>query len=168
MAELEKDNVIFVDINDDLQTILSCFKHNQISHVPVTSDQKLVGMISKTDVVEYLYDQHQEKAGLSFEDFLKNTQAKELMMQPLIEAKTADTQMMILEKLLTHEVSSVVIRNEDNKVAGIVTDKDMLRYLTKDKEENMSFSEKLSLHLAQWLENHGIIRVSKALSDIGI
>lgn len=168
MENLKDDNIVFVNTQDDLHTVLSCFKINKISHVPVKDESKLVGIISKTDVVEYLYD-HQEDLGTeSFASALKKIKAKEVMMQPLVKARTSDTQMFIMEKLIDHDISSVVLQDDDGKLAGIVTDKDMLHYLLRDKESSMSFTDKLGGHIVQWMDQNGILRISKALSDIGI
>ncbi len=168
MQDLEQKNFVYVSSDDDLQTVLSCFKVNQISHVPVIVDRKVVGMISKTDVVEYLYDHIEDLGNESFAKLVETVKAKEVMMQPLLEAKTTDSEMLIAEKLLSHQVSSLILKDEDGDTAGIITDKDLLNYLVREKEDDMSFGEKLGLHMAQWLESHGLFRVSKALSDIGI
>lgn len=165
---MEEKNLIYLSSDDDLKTVLACFKFNKISHVPVTIEKKIVGMISKTDVVEFLHDHQNEYSTDSLEHMLSSVQAKELMIQPLIEAQETDTEMDLLEKLLLKEVSSVVIRNDQGQLTGIVTEKDMLKYLTGRLEDKLSFSEKLSLHIVRWLDNHGLIRLSRMLGDIGI
>ena len=168
MDELKDDNIIYVSTEDDLKTILTCFKVNRISHVPIMNENKIVGIISKTDVVEYLHNNYEELDSQTFSTISHNVKAKELMIQPLVEASVDDTEMFLLEKLLSHQVSSVVIKNNDGHIAGIVTEKDMLKYLTGKKEQELSFTEKLGLHTVQWLNKNGIVRISKALADIGI
>ncbi len=168
MENLNKDNVVYVSTDDDLKTVLSCFQVNQISHVPVMSENKLVGMISKTDVVEYLYNNGEKFDSQSFAETMQSIKAKELMVQPLIEAKTSDSQMTIMEMLFDHQVSSVVIRDENGKMAGIVTEKDLLQYLMKNQKDETSLTDSLAGQLVQWMDQNGILRISKALSDIGI
>ncbi len=168
MDSLNKDAVVYVSTHDDLQTVLSCFKVNEVSHVPVMSDKKLVGIISKTDVVEYLYNNHEDLGGQNFSDVLSSIKANQLMVQPLVEASTSDSQISIMEKLLDHEVGSVVVRDEKGKLAGIITHKDMIQYLVKNDDSEPSFTENMAGQLVQWMDKNGILRISKALSDIGI
>jgi predicted transcriptional regulator len=164
----KEQGIVYVTTDDDLKTVLSCFKINNISHVPVMSEQKLVGIISKTDVVEYLYNNQENWAGQSFDSTMQSILAKELMVQPLIEARTSDPQQVIIEKLLSHQVGSVVIRDDSGKMAGIVTEKDMLQYLVNNQDSDVSLTENLGGQLVQWMDQHGILRISKALADIGI
>ncbi len=168
METMNQDNVVYVDMGDDLKTILTCFKVNGISHVPVMGENKLVGMISKTDVVEYLYNKSDDLSGLTFQETLSEVKAAQVMVQPLIEASTSDSQKTICEKLFDHEVGSVVIRDDQGKIAGIVTDKDMLQYFLNNSQDDPSFTESLGGQLVQWMDQNGILRFSKALSDIGI
>ena len=168
METLKDENIIYVSSNDDLKTVLSCFKVNRISHIPVMNNNEFIGMISKTDVVEFLHDNIEELNPQTFSELVQNTKAKQLMIQPLVEATTDDTEMTLLEKLLSHQVSSVIIKNDTNAVVGIVTEKDMLKYLTRKTEQNLSFGEKLGLHVVQWLDKNGIIKASRVLADIGI
>ncbi len=168
MDTLKQDGVIFVNTDDDMQTVLNCFKNNKISHVPVMNETKLVGMISKTDVVEYLCDHDEDFGSQSYSEILQTVKAKQMMVQPLVVAKTTDSERTLLETLVDHKVSSVILKDENDKLAGIVTDKDMLAYLFKNTDEELSFGERMGLEMAQWLNDNGVVRISKALSDIGI
>lgn len=167
MEKLEPKDVVFVNLDDDLQSVLSCFKTNKISHVPVLTEKKVVGMVSKTDVVEFLYEAIEKRSGEVYLSLLQSVKVRELMIQPIVAAKVEDSLMVVLEKLLDHEVGSVVLKKE-NEILGIVTERDMIRMLAKEVEENLSFTEKLGLHVVQWLDRNGIIRISRMLSEIGI
>ena len=167
MQAIENKGIVYLDLDDDLQSVLSCFKVNNISHVPVLSGNKVIGMVSKTDVVEFFYEAIEKRSGETYQDLLQSVRVKELMVQPVIDADVNDTQMTVLEKLLNHEVGSVLLKNE-GEIIGIVTEKDMIRFLAKEVESDLSFSEKLGMHLVQWLDKNGLIRISRMLSDIGI
>ena len=52
------------DENDDLSDICNCFIKNPFRRVPILADGKLVGIISRADVVEYILKlKHTEPAG---------------------------------------------------------------------------------------------------------
>lgn len=167
MEKLESKDVVFVNLDDDLQSVLGCFKANKISHVPVLTEKKVVGMVSKTDVVEFLYEAIEKRSGEAYLSLLQSVKVRELMIQPIIVAKVEDSQMTILEKLLDHEVGSVVLKKE-NDILGIVTERDMIRMLAKEVEGSLTFTEKMGMHLVQWLDRNGLIRISRMLSEIGI
>ena len=167
MKKMDSESVVYLNADDDLQAVLACFKVNKISHVPVMSEDKLIGIVSKTDVVEHLYEAIEKKSGELYKDILNETKVKELMIQPIIEAKVNDSQLTILEKLISHKVGSVVLKNDEG-IAGIVTERDMLCYIAKELEGSLSLSEKLGIHIVQWLERNGLFRVSQMLADIGI
>lgn len=160
-------NLIHVTKSDDLKTVLACFKVNKISHIPVIENSRIVGMISKTDVVESLYDNFEDLSQESFDSICHNTFVRELMIQPVIVAQVKETEMQILNKLISHEVGSIIIKDGD-EVVGIVTEKDLVKYLCQITENTMSFSDKLGNQLVQWMEKNGLFKISKALSDIGI
>lgn len=164
---MKKQNLAYVSPNDDLRTLLSVFFVHNISHVPVLLDSKLVGITSKTDVTRFLHQSIQDNQFLSLEDLSEKTQVKQLMTQPIVEAQVGADIFNIIEKLIFHDIGSVVIKDKD-KLVGILTEKDMLRYYAQNIEENMSFTEKMSSHIVQWLDTHGIIKISRMLGDIGI
>jgi CBS domain-containing membrane protein len=168
MSEIKSENLVFVSPDDDLRTLLSCFQVNKISHVPVVRDKKVVGMISKTDVVECLYQLVLNKGSETLETLSQNTLAKEIMIQPTVQADINDSESMILEKLIQHQVSSVILKRE-GQIAGIVTEKDMLQYLAdKHQSETLNITETMGLHLVEWMEKKGLLRLSRMLADIGI
>ena len=164
---MNSGNMIYLDKNDDLKTVLACFKVNKISHIPIVSDSRVIGMVSKTDVVEYLYQVLPEREGEAFGSVAQSIKVKELMIQPVVEAEVNDSQAQILEKLSDHQVGSVILKKE-GKVAGIVTEKDMVRYMAGNFDSSISFAEKVGLDIVEWLDQHGLLRVSRMLADIGI
>lgn len=167
MIDKIQKETIYLDTQDDLKTALACFKVNKISHVPVVAGAKLVGMLSKTDVVEYLYEQSENLSGEPFNNILADIKVKQVMVQPVVKVGVNDSFDLIMEKLFDHKIGSVVVV-EGEKVVGIATDKDVMAFLVSKRQEDLSFTEKFGLHLVQWLEQNGIFRISKFLGDIGV
>ena len=167
MNQAHKKNIAYLDPNDDLKTLITIFHSLKISHAPVIDNTKLVGIVSKTDFIDYIQIKFHENSYMSLQEFFAETKVKQLMTQPIVEAQVHDTTMTILEKLSLHKIGSVVLK-DGQKVAGIITEKDMIKYFTQAYEQEMTFSEKLSNHIIQWLDKNGIIRISKILADIGI
>ena len=167
MKDLKEKDVAYVSPNDDLRTLLAVFFIHNVSHVPVLLDNKLMGIVSKTDVTRFMHESIQKGSFPSLKDISEKVSVKELMTQPIVEAQMESTTMSLLEKLIYHDVGSLVIKNGDQLV-GILTEKDMIRYCAKTFENDLSFTEKMSSHIVQWLDSHGIIKISRMLGDIGI
>ncbi len=160
-------DVIFLGLNDNLRTLLNCFQHNMISHVPVVEEGKLIGMVSKTDVTDYLSRMEVQEKGQSFKDVLEQTEVKELMIQPVIKADISEPRSNLLQKLNDHQVGSVVL-TENGKVAGIVTATDLLQFYAANSQEEEGVADQFIGKLNTWMHEHGVHHISKALSDIGI
>ncbi len=164
---MKNKNFVYLSPNDDLKSLLACFHVNKISHVPIFNDKKFVGLVSKTDVTDYLYQSLEKNPSSTLLELSKRLLVKEMMVQPVVTASIDTDEMEILNQLYNHNVSSVVIKDGD-KVVGIVTEKDLIKYLAQNQNQNPDFTEKLSHNLVQWMDEHGIFQVSKFLSDIGI
>ncbi len=160
-------NLVYLSPNDDLRSALACFKNNKISHIPIFREKKFVGIVSKTDVTDHLYELISKNPSLSVLELSQTVELKTLMVQPVVYASVDDDEMQILKHLYDHNVSSVVIKDGD-KVVGIVTEKDLIKYLAQNQNNELDFTEKVSHNLVQWMNEHGIFQVSKFLSDIGI
>ncbi|MCB0377564.1 MAG: CBS domain-containing protein [Bdellovibrionales bacterium] len=167
MADMGSQTLIYVGRDDDLHTLLACFHSNKVSHVPVVDSNKLVGMVSKTDVTDFLLQSLEDSGEISLGNFCRQKKVKEVMIQPVIDAQVDDTTMTILEKMISHQISSVVLK-DGPKLAGIVTDKDMLLYLTGKWEGQQPLNAKITDHIVAWLDKNGVFQITKALSDIGI
>lgn len=162
------ENLIYVSPEDDLHALLSCFKVHKISHVPVVREQKVVGMIAKTDVVESLHEKMRSHGESSLHEVGQQLLAKEIMIQPIVTADINASEAMLLEKLIDHQVSSVILTRE-GQIAGIVTLKDMLAYMAEHgPQRELSVTETFGLHLVEWMDKKGLLRISRALADIGI
>ena len=167
MKDLKEKDLAYVSPNDDLRTLLAVFFIHNISHVPVLLDNKLVGIVSKTDFTRFMHENIQNGSFSSLKELAEKVPVKELMTQPIVEAQIETTTMSLLEKLIYHDVGSIVLKDGEQLV-GILTEKDMIRYCAKSFEEDLSFAEKMSSHVVQWLDSHGIIKISRMLGDIGI
>lgn len=158
---------IFLEPNDDLQSVLSCMEQNLISHIPIVQDKKIVGIVSKTDVIHFLNEEHEKRGETLFSTLIKEIKVKEMMIQPVLHASVDDTQMQMIEKMIQKNIGSLVLY-KDKEIVGIVTERDMVRFLSYKQDEGQNFAERFGYHLVQWLDTHGVIRVSRFLSDMGI
>ena len=57
------ENIVTFDENDNLIDITECLINNNFRRVPITSDGKLAGIISRKDIIKYILElRHKTKA----------------------------------------------------------------------------------------------------------
>ncbi len=57
------ENIVTFDENDNLIDITECLINNNFRRVPITSDGKLAGIISRKDIIKYILElRHKAKA----------------------------------------------------------------------------------------------------------
>ena len=61
VADFMTHKVIAFDQSDSLVDIAECFMQHHIRRVPITADDKLVGIISRKDIIEYILQLRHKK-----------------------------------------------------------------------------------------------------------
>jgi CBS domain-containing protein len=56
VRDLMSKNVVSFDENEDLIKIFKCLVENSFRRVPITSAGKLVGVISRSDIIKFLHE----------------------------------------------------------------------------------------------------------------
>ncbi|MFP3984853.1 MAG: CBS domain-containing protein [Candidatus Bathyarchaeia archaeon] len=119
---------LIVEENESVGSVISLFREEGISHAPVVSGAKLVGMISVHDIVEHIFKPRKrqtlgEIVGESVP--VLNIPAKGIMTKPVITVLPDVTLRDAEEKMLKFDISSLVIARKERPV-GIVTKRDFL------------------------------------------
>ncbi len=95
----------------------------RIAGVPVMEDEQVVGMISEPDILNAL-----------LENRALDTPARELMSSPVFTVNEFETSDEVLARFRRHGIHHLPVVRED-KLLGIITPADVLRYLAKDLDE---------------------------------
>jgi len=127
VAKIMTRNPLCVNLTNEVNDVVELFKTHNIHHIPVVSGDKLIGMISKTDIDRVSYvDAYQADS-----------------------ASTAVFNLLKLEQVMTHQVETVDIEDairdaatllatgtyhalpvlEEGKLVGILTSTDVINYL---------------------------------------
>ncbi len=91
-------------------------KH-KIHHIPLTIDSKLTGLISKRDIPEGLID------------FEKEIRLDKVMSKMVLAASEGTPLRHVAEVFLNENINSLPIVDNDFVVTGIITHRDLLRWL---------------------------------------
>ena len=168
--ELSKKDVIVLEPNSSLAEAIDLFTHFNISHCPVVTGGKLVGMITKTQVIEFVANALKAKESKPTTELFESMKV-DLVMHTKVMQLPSDAKMeTILEAMDGNEVGSVIL-TDNGKIRGIVTETDIVRFMRREMAEQINEQDQqhnLQDRLALWLYDNGVVTVSKALGDIGI
>lgn len=143
-ADIMTRDVVCVQSTTTLQGLVELFFSKLVSGVPVVEGEKLVGIISKTDLVTHglekelssiLGKKTKGSANVDlpdFENFLgldpSHETVGQVMKSPVITAKPSTSVSEIVRIMLDKKIHRIVI-TENEKVVGIVTSMDLLHLL---------------------------------------
>ena len=122
-----------IEEDESLGAVLSLFRSEGISHVPIVRDGKLAGMVSIYDIIENVFQPRQvqrigERVGEKVP--VLSLPAKGIMVKPVVtvlpETKLRDAE----EQMHKFNISSLVIVSKGRPV-GIITKRDFLEPLAK-------------------------------------
>lgn len=122
-------NVIKLNITDDLTKAESLFKHYKIRHIPVVSGNKILGMLSYTDLLRISFvdavDDEDEVVDATVYNLFS---VEQVMAKKLITISPETTIKETAEILSQHEFHALPVC-EGDLIVGIVTTTDLLKYL---------------------------------------
>lgn len=122
-------NVVKLNLQDDLTKAELLFKRNKIRHIPVVNGNKIIGMLSYTDLLR-----------ISFVDAVDDTDevidatvynlftVEQVMAKNLVTISPFTTIKEAAEILSSKEFHALPVVEEDMLV-GIVTTTDLIKYL---------------------------------------
>ncbi|MDH5635032.1 MAG: CBS domain-containing protein, partial [Candidatus Bathyarchaeota archaeon] len=133
IEEIMTKKPFVVEEDDSMGEVLSLLREQDISHAPVVSEGKLVGMVSIHDFIEHVFQPknrqtHGERVGEKVA--VLSIPAKGIMAKPVITA-SPDTELSeAAAKMHEFDISSLVIVRE-GKPVGIVTKRDFLETIAR-------------------------------------
>ncbi|MCB9226136.1 MAG: CBS domain-containing protein [Chitinophagales bacterium] len=118
-------NIVVADLHTKFDNILTLFLDYGIYHLPVTYDDKLIGILSMTDALKFY------RSGASADDF----NIEEIMTRNPKSLNPDDTLGDAVDILSEAKFRSLPVVDDEGKIVGIVSNKDMVRILDKVLED---------------------------------
>jgi len=122
-----------IEANRSVGAVLSLFREQGISHVPVTDDGKLAGIISIQDVLEHVFQppRRQTTGEIVGEKVpLISVSAKGIMTKPLITVSPETSLREAEKKMHDFDISCLVVTAKE-KLVGIATKLDFLEPISQ-------------------------------------
>lgn len=129
ISAIMTSDVITLQNNDDLETAERLFKKHNIRHVPVVSGDKIIGMLSYTDLLRISFVDAIDDDEETVESIVYNMfTIEQVMTKNLIQVPSSITIKEVAEILAKKEFHAIPVVDDD-KLVGIVTTTDMIKYL---------------------------------------
>lgn len=131
ITEIMTKNVITLSLTDDLVTAEKLFKKNNIRHIPVVNSEKVVGMLSYTDLLrisfaDAVYEEEEEVDAVVYNMFT----IEQVMAKKLISVSSTTTIKEVAKILAKKEFHALPVVNDD-RLVGIITTTDLINFLLK-------------------------------------
>ncbi|XRO74807.1 CBS domain-containing protein [Methanocaldococcus sp. 28A] len=124
--------VIVATPGERLKDVARTMVRNGFRRLPVVSEEKLVGIITSTDFIKLLGSDwafnHMQTGNVRE---ITNVRMEEIMKRDVITAKEGDKLKEVAEIMVNNDIGALPVVDDDLKVRGIITEKDVLKYFAK-------------------------------------
>ncbi len=127
IKNLMTTNVITLKLSDTLYTAEKRLKSNHIRHIPVIDNEKLIGLISLSDLKRISFIDAYNKEGTVDTAIYNMLSIEDLMIKNPVTV-TPDTTILEVSKLLANKEFHSLPVVENEKLVGIITTTDLLHF----------------------------------------
>lgn len=125
-------DLITVNPKDSLKVVKEIFDSKRLHHIPVVRYKKIVGIISKSDVLYFMKGANPEKEKTRNEKLLEKYTAEEIMTTGMAKLESDDRINVALEVFKENLFHAIPVVDND-ELCGIVTTYDIIKALSEDK-----------------------------------
>jgi len=129
VSSIMTPNVFTLCVSDSLEKAEKLFREKKIRHIPVMNQDKVVGMLSYTDLLKIsiadTLDQDEEVVDVAIYDVFSIAQVMEKKMICI----TPNTTIKEAAEILSNREFHVLPVIENENLVGILTTTDLIRYL---------------------------------------
>jgi len=128
VSKIMTKNLVKLNVNDSLSKAEALFKKNKIKHLPVVSGDKIVGMLSLSDLLRISFADATDDSG----DYVESTvydlfSLEQVMTSKVVCVETDDTIKEVAEILAREHFHALPVIEHD-KLIGIITSTDIINF----------------------------------------
>ena len=129
VSSIMTKDVVKLNLSDDLTKAEKLFKKHHIRHIPVVKGNKIVGMLSYTDLLRISFADAVDDDEMDVDVTVYNMfSVEQVMARNLVKVSPETTIREVAEILSTREFHALPVV-EDELLVGIVTTTDLIKYL---------------------------------------
>ena len=121
--------IITLNSNDQLETAERLFKENHIRHIPVVEGDRIIGMLSLTDLLRISFADGAYEEDADVETIVYNMFTISQVMAKNLKSISSDTPIKEVAEILAHNEFHALPVVDGEKLVGIVTTTDLIKYL---------------------------------------
>lgn len=129
VSKIMTSNLVLLNITDSLEKAEGLFKKHNIRHVPVVNNDKIVGMLSYTDLLRISYADAAYEDDDHVDTIVYNMFTLQQVMVKTVKCVQATDTVYDVAKILAKENFHALPIEENGKLVGIVTTTDLITYL---------------------------------------
>ncbi|WP_273567841.1 CBS domain-containing protein [Maribacter halichondriae] len=122
-------NLVVLNKTDGLDTAERLFKEHKIRHIPVVDGERVIGMLSLTDLLRISFADGAYEDEESVETIVYNMFTVPQVMAKNIQSIPADVTIKEVAEILAEKEYHALPVVQDEKLVGIVTTTDLIKYL---------------------------------------
>lgn len=131
VSEIMTKNLIKLNLNDDLTKAELLFKKHKIRHIPVVNGNKIIGMLSYTDLLRISFVDAVDDDSEIVDTTIYNMFTIEQVMAKKLVTISAETTIRETAEILSHNEFHALPVCMGDLLVGIVTTTDLIKYLLK-------------------------------------
>jgi len=154
VSEIMREEVVTLAANETLDLTQDVMNLGRVRHMPVLDGDRLVGIVSRHDVLEASLSRALDFDAASRRSFLRSVEVGEVMAKELVTVDP-DTTLADAARLLVHrKIGCLPVVNPDGRLLGLVTETDLLSaaYLD-DVEEDAAIEVSMKKDQPDWIES---------------
>ena len=124
-------HVITLNRDDSLETAERLFKLHHIRHIPVVSGDVIIGMLSYTDLLRISFADAIDEDEETVDTVVYNMFTIEQVMMRKLESVSSSNSIKEVAEILAKKEFHALPVVDHNKLVGIVTTTDLIKYLLK-------------------------------------
>ena len=129
VSDIMTKDVITVNRSDELETAELLFKKKHIRHIPVVQNDKIIGMLSYTDLLRISFADAVDEDESTVDTIVYNMFTIEQVMAKNVVSVTSDTSIKEVAEILAQREFHAIPVVDDDRLVGIVTTTDLIIYL---------------------------------------
>ena len=132
VSSMMTTDVKTVEPEDTMKKVEQVFRENRIHHVPVVSEGKLVGIVSKSDYLFFKRGFNDQTTDNRIDEFrLKTRKVKDIMTKGIAKLEPADRIGVALEVFKENLFHAIPIVDDGNLV-GMITTFDIIKKISEE------------------------------------
>jgi CBS domain-containing membrane protein len=129
ISTIMTSNLVKLNLTDDLTKAEKLFKKHKIRHIPVVSGDKIMGMLSYTDLMRISFVDAVDDDSEVVETTVYNLFTLEQVMAKNVTTVSPKTTIKEVAEILSNQEFHALPICEGDTIVGIVTTTDLLKYM---------------------------------------